>query len=262
MIGFETKSDPKIAESVFLQSADMWIRTREFSGEGAWDITAGSPDTAIFTPTVAPSPAWVADELIGGKLIINGEEWAITDNSTTSITVECEGSTLVDEDYTGRIMSPARFAGLSEGKNFSDAQESIKLTDGVPRKTLRKDLIERVVTMAGSLKLNGSEEGFGIISAIFNLKDVSSATYYKGVAGSNPSPRDYYEVEYRTANVEGNIAYLRCFYGQFSPEGGEIAFDEEGYKMIPFSFEAYSDPLRLNSTVIQDDDMYEYGVEK
>ena len=262
MIGFESKSDPDIAQSVFIQSADMWIRSEVFTGEGAWDITAGSPDTAIFEPDVTPNPAWVADSLIGGKLILEGEEWTITDNDADSVTISCEGSALADDDYIARIMSPARFAGLSEGKNFSDAQETIKLTDGIPRKTLRKDLIERVVTMSGSLKLNGSEEGFGIMSALLNLKDASSVTQYKGTGGSNPSPRDYFEVEYRTANVSGKVAFLRCFYGQFSPEGGEVAFDDEGYKMVPFSFEAYSDPLRLASTITQDNDMYEYGVDK
>ena len=129
MIGFESKSDPDIAQSVFIQSADMWIRSEVFTGEGAWDITAGSPDTAIFEPDVTPNPAWVADALIGGKLILEGEEWTITDNDADSVTISCEGSALADDDYIARIMSPARFAGLSEGKNFSDAQETIKLTD-------------------------------------------------------------------------------------------------------------------------------------
>jgi hypothetical protein len=259
--GFETRSDPKIAESVFLQSSDMWIRKSVFSGEGAWDITAGSPDTATFTPKVAPSPAWDADELIGGVIVIEGEEWEITDNDATSITVECEGSAVTDDDYTARIMSPYRFAGISEGKSFNLADETIKLTTGVPRKTLRKDLIERTLQMTGEVMISASEGGFGFFEVLLGLKRDDSATEYIGFGGTNPSPRDYFEVAFKAANVEGKDVQFRAFYGQFSSEGADIAMDEDGYKKIAFTYDAYADPLRDSGVEIQDENLFEVKVE-
>jgi len=264
VIGFETKADPKIAESVFLKSSDMWIRVSVFSGEAGIVVTGGSPDSIVVTPKVAPD--WVTNELAGGTVLLTdgeGEYQEVDIVSNTATAVTCAADTaFTTGDYTVRIMSAYTFAGLSEGKSFNLSDETIKLTTGIPRRTLRKDLIERTLQMTGEVMISGSEEGFGFFEALLGLKRDDTTTDYVGLGGTSPSPRDYFEVAYKTANVEGKDIQFRAFYGQFSSEGADISMDDDGYKKVAFTFDAYADPLRDSDAEIQDENLFEVRIQK
>jgi hypothetical protein len=257
MIGYATKAAAN-GERLFLRSSDLWIRQVVYTGEADVNVTGGSPNSVVIT--VNGSTPFTGLDLEDGKLVIAGEDWVITSETNNTVTATRESATVVvdDTDVQVRVMSALRFAGYSEGKNFALEDEYAEFKDGVPRKLIAKDLVERSLTLSGNLMLSGGEEGFETFATMSGMAiDTATTDKFRATGGSNPAARPYFEVVYKVADRSGKDITLTVYYGQFEV-GGEIGFDDEEYKRYSYTFSAYSDPLRVSGTTTDEDDLFEF----
>jgi hypothetical protein len=134
----EAISDLAVTKRMVSEELGKRIYQSGWYGSGTWDITAGSPDTAVFTPDVSES--WTVDALIGWVLNIEDENWVIVDNDADSVTVNCEGSAIVDGSYYAGLfndISILEIANASEGDIlYSDGSQWVKLAKGTDTQVL------------------------------------------------------------------------------------------------------------------------------
>jgi hypothetical protein len=260
-IGYAIKDDPQSARDVFLQSADFWARKVLVDNiTGVLDLT--DPNNATLTP--ATDPSWVSAAYDGKQLVLDGNAIEIDTSSDVALTFDASAiSGLVDgQTYSFRVQGAAEWVGDSEGKSFDDKPEFLPYKVGIPRKTKRRDLIERVVTAKGKMK----SQKFEVILAILGLKDASIAAapeadppvvgYKIGTAGSNPSTySDRYEFIFQTRSVNNKVRQFIMYYCDISADGS-VELDTDGHKMIGFVVNLYSDPCREDPDTAEQDNNY------
>jgi hypothetical protein len=248
---YPSKTDSQIDLDVLLQSFDLWIKRILKSGTGTVDITAGSPDTIVVTPGVA---GMTPDAYNGKTIIVNGEEWDITDNDATTITAtRTDATTIADGSYSYRVMNTAEYIGLSDGKEFTRKPEKATLTTGIPKRRIRQDLVSLDVSIKGNLQNYNKD----ILKTLWNLKDRSSVTRFIGRGGSNPSTSEKAEFLLQSSTVNNKATGIRIFYGEISGDGN-LPLDSDKHKELPFTIDAYADPLRTVAGTTQDDDVFEF----
>jgi hypothetical protein len=262
-IGYAILNDPTSANDVFLKSADMYARKALVDAiTGVLDISTASE--ATITPAV--SPAWTPAAYDGLAIIIAGQEAVISSSSADHLTFDATSlAGLVNgQTYGFRVLGDAEWLGISDGKSFDVKDDFVKLTTGIPKKTVRKDLLSREVTAKGKL----SNQKFTILKALLGLSDASITAapeaeppvvgYNIGNGGSNPSTYfQRFEFIFQTASIAGKTRQLKIWYGDIKLDGS-YDLDSDKYKELGFVIEAYSDPLRIVSTTdSQDADIFQ-----
>lgn len=239
MVGYGDKS-LATAERFFLSSADLWVREVVLSAQATVDVTAGSPTTLVATYSGSPFQGLT---LTGGKLVVAGEEWTITGHTASTVDASrAEATSLQDGTHQTRVLSPLRFFGYSEGKSFSVEDDWAEYRTGVPRTVLARDLLERKLSLSGSLVMSGDAQGAETLARLLGLSVVSTSPF-RAVGGSEAVNRPYCEAVLRAIDRSGKTSELTLYYGQFEASG-EVAFDGDEYRKVSFRFVAYADPLR------------------
>lgn len=242
---FTNERDLELAKSLIAQSSDFYIKEQKAEGTGV--IDSSTPATTTLTDS---TQSFVADELLGLKLVINMQEYIIAGNDATKITFDSSSNAISNGSYTYRVMGLEQFMGYCEKGEIDLSEETMQFKTGIPRRLVDEALLERTM----KINAEGKAHSFGLWKSIFNLEeDDSDATKYVGWGGSNPPPREFYEVILKNKDRAGRKRTLNFFHVQLKPNGN-VSVSSEDFKSLPFSMTVFSDPLRItgNSTEMRD----------
>ena len=111
----------------------------------------------------------------------------------------------------------------------------------VPRKLVREDLLENVVTLATVVRTPGQ----GNLEMAGNLDDAqTNATYHVLSKGSNPPSRPYFYVIAKNTNVNDDNQQLRLHMTQCKTNGARTMGGGDEYEVLPLLFTGMVDTLR------------------
>ncbi len=249
---YTSKNDAQLAKDIVSDSADMYIMEDETPASDTAVLDKTVPAVAVFTPPV--SPAWTIDALIGQLVVIqddnsNAQEFIIADNTATTFTVDLTSDVdNVDKSavftdattYSYTLWGAEQFIGYTDETSFTDEEEVKEFKTGVPRKKVREDLLEKMISMETTIRTVGA----GILKAVYNLKDESTATYYILKGGSNPgSNRGHYYIILKNNTVDGKAQQLRLYWSQLNSNGARTIGGGDDYETVPVRISVSRSPL-------------------
>lgn len=273
-VGYSSKTDTDLVKDFIAKTSDMYLQKYEHSGTGTLTVDSTA---LVITDTTA---SFTADELVSTQAynlyIVDDDgdvcKAKITDNSTNQFvitavdTVKCSGSNYGSagsftngSTYEFNVLTPdsiyqfGRFFGYTKDKEFDETEEMMAFKYGVPRKTIREDLLEAGANLTGTL----FSTDFDTVAMLENASvDHSDATYHRASKGFQPASRDFYKITFVTEDVDGKDIWLELLKGQFKINGSRT-YDSEEYKGINFSYTLVSQTL-----FPADEDMYLHTQEK
>lgn len=249
---YTSKNDSQLAKDIISDSTDMYIMENETPASDSGVFVTTVPAAAVLTPLV--SPAWTIDALIGQLVVIqdkngNAQEFIVADNTATSLTVDTtsdvdavdKSSLFVNGDtYSYTLWGTEQFIGYTDESSFTDEEEVKQFKTGVPRKKVREDLLEKTASLETTIRTVGA----GILKAVYNLKDESTATYYILKGGSNPgSNRGFYYVILKNNTVDAKAQQLRLYWCQLNANGARTLGGGDDYETIPCRISISASPL-------------------
>ena len=254
---YTSKTDAQLAKDIVSQSADIYIMPKHpMTSAEDGVLNNAAPAAAIITPAVVPAPAWVVDELIGNIVVLQDDdggayEFVIDDNDATTFTIDITSDICGNDhsaDYTNTatfafwIWDAEEFMGWAEGADeFTDEDENKQFKTGIPKKQVREDLLENVVTFGTVIRTPGP----GNLELAGNLDDAqTNATYIVLSKGSNPPSRPFYYVIAQNRTVEAKQQQLRMVMCQGKTNGARTIGGGDEYEVLPIIFTGNSDTLR------------------
>jgi len=262
---YTSKNDSKLAEDIVSKSADLYIMEDETPDSDSGVLDKTTPSATTLTPLV--SPVWGVNALTGQIVVIqddnnNAYEFIIASNTATAITVDLTAD--VDDDdqsanyttlatFSFKLWGAEQFLGYSDENTFNDEEELKEFKEGVPRKKIREDLLEKLVTLETTIRTSSP----GILKAVNNLQDDSNATYFILKGGSDPATRNHYYLVAKNINVNGKNQQIRMYWCQIHSNGGRVLGGGEEYETIPAMISVNSAPLHNDQ-----EDRYRVRIEK
>ena len=262
-------TDAQLAKDIVSQSCDIYIMPKHIMTSTATGVmNKAVPAATTITPAVVPDPAWVVDELIGNVVVLQDDdggayEFVIADNTALAFTIDLTSDVHGNDhsaDYTNAatfafwIWDAEEFLGWTEGSDeFTDEDEMKQFKRSVPRKLVREDLLENVVTLATVVRTPGQ----GNLEMAGNLDDAqTNATYHVLSKGSNPPSRPYFYVIAKNTNVNGDNQQLRLHMTQAKTNGARTLGGGDEYEVLPLLFTGMVDTLRGDEVTGEEHDGY------
>lgn len=266
---YTAKNDVQLANDIVSESADTWVRENETPADNNGTLNTTVPAVAVLTPDT--SPVWTDDELIGFLLVLgndndSADEFIVADNIATTLTVDLTSDVNTNDksanftnsgSYGFKLFGIEQFVGFTMGDDeFNDEEEKKEYKVGIPRRRIREDLVERVVTLVENIRTSGA----GIFQSVHNLDNTdSNATYYVLKGSSNPGDKPEFYITLKNQSVDGKNRLLNLVWANFTPNGARIpGGGDTEYETIPVMMNANADPLRADN----DGDMFSIRIEK
>ncbi len=127
---------------------------------------------------------------------------------------------------------------LKVEKAWSQKVEYATLQTGIPRQTIRKDVVSQEFSLEGAVRQLQPET-----VALLSQRKVIEETGSKRVAmGSGAPPAVFCAVELLTKTVDGKVVKLRIRRAQITAEDFSVEMGGSEHAEIPFKLEALKDP--------------------
>lgn len=259
---YANKSSTQLVKDMMLESGDMYISKILWEGTGVLAIGVGATDTL----TPATSPEWTINEFastVGINLEIIDDNDIVTygkviSNTATAITFDDEtlildstgaigGALTTAGTYTFRLLSPSAdyeygdFFGYVDDVSVSTEQETVEYKRGIPRELIVEDLLENINEITGSIKTWLNKD---VLMAVMGFKAYGLQTgQFELGSGTKSFTSSFYRLALKGDSRIGKTVTFLFHRVKFSATG-EVSFEEEDYKMLPFSGTVFSDQYR------------------
>lgn len=248
------KTDAQMANDIVSDSADLYV-AEEITPAGSETAVLDKTTPASTTLTPAVSPTWTISELVGNKVILqddNGDAtiFVISANTADSFTVDLTLDFYGGDksgDYTDAatfeyvLFEADQFAGWTDPGTFTDEDETKEFKVGLPKQTIREDLVDNTVSVEIPLRLSGP----GAWQLGYNLVEDSNTTYYVLHKESDPAQRPRLLTTLRNAYKKTSKTQDLILLNSIAKSTGSnpLGGTDDGYQMINLMFTGLQDTL-------------------